>query len=63
MTLTVDDAIIFDVRTREVSAEDWLYSLWGIRPGQTTSRRGSATVHPSTVASAGWLHALWGFTA
>ena len=64
MTLAIDDTIItFGNWTHELSEDDWLSSLWGIRRGETSSRRGSATVHPSAAASAGWLHALWGFTA
>ena len=64
MTLTIDDTIItFDPWTLEPSADDWLYSLWGIRRGQTSSLRRSTTVHPAAAASTGWLHALWGFSA
>ena len=64
MTLTIDDTIItFEEWAPTLSADDWLYAMWAIRPTQTSSRRTSARVDPSTAASAGWLHALWGFTA
>ena len=63
MTLAFDTAPI-DIGFLDVDdwmAEEFLYTLWGLRFGSSSPRSSGSPVHPSTVASAGWLHYLWGF--
>ena len=69
MTLTsvTIDPTTFDGEWSEVAAlpsvDDWLRTMWGLRPGVSSPRRSPGPVHPSCVAASGWLHALWGFGA
>jgi hypothetical protein len=45
------------------SVDDWLRTMWGLRPGVSSPRRSTGPVHPSCAATAGWLQAIWGFGA
>ena len=42
--------------------ENWLHTMYGIRPGTSSPRCSADSVHPSCVASTGWLTALYGFS-
>jgi hypothetical protein len=42
------------------SANDWLWLMWGLRPGVSYPRCTPGPVHPSCMTTAGWLRALWG---
>ena len=62
MTLSLDTSLL-DIEAWEANlplAGDWLYALWGLRPGVSSPRSSGVTVPPGT-PGAGWLHALWGF--
>jgi hypothetical protein len=63
MTLSLDTSLLdIDAWEADLSMTgDWLYALWGIRPGVSSPRSSRVTAPPCTAASAGWLHALWGF--
>jgi hypothetical protein len=64
MTLTLDTTTI-DTGQWDAEApmvEEWLWTLWGIRPGVSSPRPATVPVHPACLASAGWLSALWGFS-
>ena len=56
---TVDDGDWAEVAALP-SVDDWLWTMWGLRPGFSSPRRSVGPVHPSCIAQAGWLRALWG---
>ena len=43
-----------------VTVNDWLYAMWGIEPGKTSSPRTSTATFPYPAPMAKWLHAMWG---
>jgi hypothetical protein len=64
MTLTVDTfpIDISEWETEDSMAEEFLYTVWGIRPGVSSPRPTALRIDPACHASAAWLTALWGFS-
>jgi len=57
MTMTAEDQVI----ATELTAEDFLAALWGIRPGQSSPRLWPASIrYPFEKGVAEWLYRLWG---
>jgi hypothetical protein len=65
MSLTVDTIALDDdawsIALPSATADDCLWTLWGVRAG-TSSPRSRFAVHPACHASAPWLQALWAVT-
>lgn len=64
MALSVDTKVRPVYFSRDgVTADEWLYRMWGVQPGRTSSPRSGGECsfqYPRAVAQ--WLYAMWGIT-